>query len=315
MFTGLKAAFGVARNWTVKHSPEILLTTSIASGIGATVCGCIATTKMGAINEKHKECLDILHKENEDKESKEYKRAVTKEYGRYWFDIAKAWAPCVGLTLVSGTSALAGFKIIKGRLIIAETAFAGVSKAFEQYRNNVIEDQGEEKDLFYANNGALKKKSELIAKGKYKEKPEKIEEVKVTRTDDIFHYFFNEDTVAWGRYSQYPFYNMTMLSAAQTRFDTELQNDGIVFLDDVYKYLGLDMKTLVAERAEGRTYGWVKDCYTEAGVPNDNHVMFGIFEYNDTQHRLFRAGEIQDVMLHFNCRLLTPETCKLYARG
>lgn len=324
----VKTAFNVAKNWTVKHSPELLLGTSIASGIGATVCGCIATKKMEAINDRHKEALDILHKEHPGRddgessdENREYRRLVTREYGRYWFDIAKAWAPCVGLTLASGTAALASFRIVNGRLIVAETAFAGVTKAFEQYRGNVIEDQGEEKDLYYASNGALKKKQELIAKGKYKEKEKNISIntdtslLNITRVDDIFHYYFNEDNVAYGRYSDAPYYNMTVLCSTQEMFDTKLKSDGIVFLDDIYQYLGLDMKTLLAERAQGRTYGWVLDCYTEDGMPNDPHVLFGIYEYNDTQHKLFRAGQINDLMLHFNCRLLTPETCKLFAKG
>ena len=321
----IKSTAFVVKDWTVKHSPEILLTTSIVSGIGATVSGCIATKKMEAINERHKEALDILHNEHpgrDDNESggddREYRRLVTREYGRYWLEVARTWAPCVGLTLASGTAALASFKIINGRLVMAETAFASVSKLFEQYRDNVIEDQGEEKDLYYINNGALKKKQELIEKGKYKEKEKKVEPINgenIMKMDEIFHYFFNEESVDPSRYSRYPFYNCTFLSEAQTRFDHDLRNDGIVFLDDVYKYLGLNLKTLLAERAAGRTYGWVKDRYTEPGMPNDDRVMFGIYEYNDTQHRLFRAGDIQDVTLHFNCRLLTPETCALYAKG
>lgn len=326
LLAAIKTGLNIAKDWTVKHSPELLLGTSIASGIGATVCGCIATKKMEAINERHKEALDILHKDypgrddgESSDENREYRRLVTKEYGRYWLDIAKAWAPCVGLTLASGTAALASFKIINGRLVVAETAFAGVTKAFEQYRDNVIEDQGEEKDLYYASNGALKKKQELIAKGKYKEREKKydngVQTIDLTKVDDVFHYYFNEDTVDFRRYSSSPYYNMTLLCSTQEMFDSRLKDDGIVFLDDIYQYLGLDMKTLLAERAQGRTYGWVLDCYTEDGMPNDQHVLFGIYEYNDTQHKLFRDGQINDIMLHFNCRLLTPETCKLFAKG
>ena len=333
IFAGLKTTFNVVKSWTVQHSPEILLGTSIVAGIGATVTGCIATKKMEAINAKHNEILDILHKSGEEldgetadgttlfKENPAYKRNITKEYGRYWFDVAKTWAPCVGLTLLSGTAAFGSFKIVNKRLLVAETAFAGVSKAFEQYRDNVIEDQGLEKDEYYANNGALKKKQELIAKGKYKEKDVPMTKdpnfkcVDVTRYDDIFHYFYNEDSVKQSCYSRYPYYNMRLLAQTQEMFDSRLKDDGIVFLDDIYQYLGLDMKALLAERAEGRTYGWVLDCYTEDGMPNDQHVLFGIYEYNDTQHRLFRAGQINDIVLHFNCRLLTPETCAKFAKG
>lgn len=326
----IKSTFNVARAWTIQHSPEILLGTSIAAGIGATVTGCIAMTKMEAINEKHKEILDILHNKAEDgkiegeqiveyKETPEYKKELVKEYGRYGLDIAKTWAPCVGLTLLSGTCALGSFKIINKRLIIAETAFAGVSKAFEQYRDNVIEDQGEEKDLYYANNGALKKKQELIAKGKYKEKEKKplaeLPEVKTDSRDGIFHYHFNRDTVKWNCYSDAPFYNMRLLQSAQGIFQRQLKENGVVLLDEVYTYLGLDLNEIYAEKAQGRTYGWTLDAYAEDGMPSDNQVLFGIFEYNDTQHRLFRNGDINDVTLHFNCRLLTKETCELLAKG
>jgi hypothetical protein len=330
IFTTIKTAFNVARGWTVQHSPEILLGTSIAAGIGATVTGCIATKKMEAINKNHREILDIFHNsgvKNEegnieygvvDPESPEYKRRITKEYGRYWFDIAKTWAPCVGLTLLSGTCALGSFKIVNKRLIAAETAFTGIAKAFEQYRDNVIEDQGLEKDEYYASNGALKKKQELIAKGKYKQNELPVSEdpnFKVKKVDEIFFYDYNEDTVDWAYYSHHPFYNYNRMTELLTVLNYELKMNGIVFLDDVYKRLGLDMKTLLAERAQGRTYGWVLDCYTEDGMPNDQHVLFGIYEYNDTQHRLFRAGQINDIMLHFNCRLLTPETCAKFAKG
>lgn len=323
IFAGLKTTFNVVKSWTIQHSPEILLGTSIAAGIGATVTGCIATKKMEEINAKHREILDTFRRgtNDEDKETDVYKRTITKEYGRYWLDVAKTWAPCVGLTLLSGTAAFGSFKIVNKRLMVAEAAFTGVSKAFEQYRDNVIEDQGYEKDEYYANNGALKKKQELIAKGKYKEKDvpmtkdPNVKCLDLTRVDDIFHYYYNEDTVKPSCYSRYPYYNMRLLCEAQTRYDDNLKNNGIVFLDDVYQYLGLDMKTLLAERAQGRTYGWVLDCYTEDGMPNDQHVLFGIYEYNDTQHRLFRAGQINDIMLHFNCRLLTPETCAKFAKG
>lgn len=321
IFATIKTAFNTVRGLTVQHSPEILLGTSIVAGIGATVTGCIATKKMEAINAKHNEILDILHstKENDNnEETPEYKKSITKEYGRYWFDIAKTWAPCVGLTLLSGTCALGSFKIVNKRLIAAETAFTGIAKAFEQYRDNVIEDQGLEKDEYYATNGALKKKQELIAKGKYKAKELPISEdpeFKVKKIDDIFHYYYNEDTVEWSFYSHHPFYNFSRMSELLTILNYELNQNGIVFLDDVYRRLGLDMKTLLAERAQGRTYGWVLDKYTENGMPNDERVSFGIFEKNDTQHKLFRSGQITDVILEFNCRLLTPETCAKFARG
>lgn len=323
ILTTVKTGLTIAKDWTVKHSPEILLATGIGAGIGATVSGCVAVKKMEAINAKHKELLDSIREQYDNYEAPEYKRAVTKEYGRYGLETAKTWAPCVGFTALSITSSLASFKIINGRLIASEAAFTGLSKFVEQYRANVIEDQGEEKDLYYANNGALKKRAELEKAGKYKPKDHKPGELVKKQEEDfvptagygIFHYIFNEDGVKWGRYSSSPTYNERWLLSAQTLFDRQLKDDGVVLLDEVYSKLGLDMTRLHEERAAGRTYGWTLNGYAEPGTENDNFVSFGILEYNDTQHRLFRAGQINDITLHFNCRLLTKETNELLAKG
>ena len=324
ILTTVRTCLIVAKDWTVKHSPEILLVTGVSAGIGATVSGCVAVKKMEAINAKHKDLLDNIREQFEDHESSDYKHAITREYGRYGIEVGKVWAPCIGFTALSVTSSLASFKIVNSRLIASEAAFTGLSKFIERYRDNVIEDQGEEKDLYYANNGALKKRAELEKEGKYKPKDHKpgelVKKQEETFAPDlgaygIFHYVFNEDNVKWGRYSNNPTYNERWLLSAQTLFDRQLKEDGIVLLDEVYSKLGLDMTKLHEERAEGRTYGWTLNGYAEPGMLNDNFVSFGILEYNDTQHKLFRAGQINDITLHFNCRLLTKATNELLAKG
>lgn len=327
----VKTGMVAAKNWTVKHSPELLLGLSIGSGIAATVTGCIATKKMEDVNAKHKELIELLHERGEMdvestnsseatkyKDTPEYRRELTKEYGRYSIDIVKTWAPCVGLTALSATSALGSFKIVNHRLLVAETAFTGLSKFIEDYRANVVEDQGEEKDLYYANGGPLKKRAELEKAGKYKPKEKKSGDIVEPNNEEphadvanIFHYLYCKESVKWGYYSDAPTYNCRFITSAQTIFDRKLRDEGCVDLIDVYQHLGLDTRKLYEEKAAGRTYGWALNCYTEDGMPNDQHVLFGVLEYNDTQHRLFRAGQINDVTLHFNARLLTKETFKL----
>ena len=95
-FAMIKNALKIGKNVIVKNSPKILLAVGIGSGIGATVSGCFAMTKMPAILANHKEKIDDIHEKKDKIEEKEYNRTVTREYVRYSLDIGKVWSPAPG---------------------------------------------------------------------------------------------------------------------------------------------------------------------------------------------------------------------------
>lgn len=307
-------------SWGKAHAPEILIGTGIVSGIGATVAGCIATTKTDNVLIEHKGIVDILKTqlERNEMDEAEYKKNLTKQYMKTALKLGGIWAPCVGLTAVSATSTLAGFGIVKKEWAIASAGLASVSKKFDNYRNEVIIDAGEEKDKFYLSGGATKK---AIAKGKEIKQiadkstytPVKVADVSANNGYGVFNYLFCEETVDWKKFSEVPGSNLASILAQQELMQIAFESNGYLPLDTVYNALGLDQRILWAEAAEGRHYGWVMRGYASDGIADDI-VDFGV--YNQTvQNQLFRNCEINEVMLEFNCRLIDEETFRKLARG
>lgn len=322
----IKAGINGVMIWGKAHAPQILIGTGILSGVGATVAGCIATSKTDGILIEHKTSIDILKTKLERNEisDEECKKEINKQYGRTILRLAGTWGPCVGLTAVSATSTLAGFGIVKKDLVVKTSALTAISKKFDNYRNEVIIDQGVEKDRFYISGGASKK---ALEKGKAIPDNALTPTVSDYKRDDakaaigdpskdpycVFHYLYCEESVDWRHYSDVPGSNLASILAQQQLMQFTFETDGFLDLDTVYKALGLDRRILWSEAAEGRHYGWVSKGYTSDGLADDT-VDFGIFD-QDVQHKLFRSGEINEVMLNFNCRLIDEETYKKLARG
>lgn len=312
-FAIIKNAFNVGKNVLVKNSPKILLALGIGSGIGATVSGCIAMTKTPPILANHKEKIDKIHEKKGELAENEYNRTVTKEYLRYSLDLGKVWSPCAFLTFASIACTLGCYGIMNKRLSAVTSAFALISSKFDNYRENVIADVGEEKDKLYISNGVLKNKKALENKTSKKELVSTVSNVASTsNVDSIFRYAYNEDNVQKGCYSTATGYNFQFLCSKQEFFQWQLEKNGFVLLTDVFQACGLSCHKLWEEMKEGRIYGWTLDDCSET-IYNDSHVLFDIWENNDISHRLFRMGQINDVILNFNCRLFTQETLDLLA--
>lgn len=315
-FSAISNMLKVGKKIIVKHSPKILLAVGIGSGVGATVAGCVAMTKMDPILANHKEKLDDIHAKKGKIEENAYNKSLTKEYIRYSGDIGKTWGPCAFLTVASIACTLGCYGIMSKKLSAVTSAFALISSKFDEYRENVIADAGEEKDKYYISNGAIKSQKALEKKVGDKKLAEKIAKGEIQTIDRsvdcIFRYAFNEDNVAKEHYSTNPGYNLQFLLSKQEYFDYMLNKNGFVLLTDVYQALGLSCCRLWEEMKEGRIYGWTLDDCSENAF-NDPHVLFDIWENNDVPHRLFRMGQTDDIILEFNCRMFTQETLELLA--
>lgn len=140
----VKTTASVAKCWTVKHAPELLLSAGVLSGAAAI----ISAVKAG---EKNETILDIHVMDlNEVKSSAECNKSdVAKVYARTGMEFTKAYAPVAAFAVLSTTCFLASYGIMKKRYVTLATAYTALQNSFKLYRQRVVEADGREKDLYY----------------------------------------------------------------------------------------------------------------------------------------------------------------------
>jgi hypothetical protein len=100
--------------------------------------------------------------------------------------------------------------------------------------------------------------------------------------------FFDESSVNWSRT---PEYNLMTLRAIQNHANDLLHSRGFVFLNEVYKELGIPMSQ------EGQLVGWTRKGSNGEG---DGYVDFGIYDFQSDDRRAFVNGLERSILLDFN---------------
>lgn len=266
-----------------KHSPEILMAAGITGIVVGTVMACRATRKLdNVIDEQHDEKIYVedLYSEGEI-DYKEYQKNLAKIYVTTGLKIAKLYGPTVTLQIASIGCVLGAHGIIKKRNVGLMAAYKAVEQSFNDYRQKVIEEFGEEKD-YDLKHGIQHEKVKVDEDGK-----------KVTKTlnkadpNSISQYarFFDAASKEW---HGIPEYDLMFLKSQQNYMNDLLHARGHVFLNEVYDALGLERS-----RA-GAVVGWV---LTKDG---DNYVDFGIFDGDRPRTRAFVNGTEENILLDFN---------------
>ena len=266
-----------------KHSPEILMAAGITGIVVGTVMACRATRKLdNVIDEQHDEKIYVedLHSEGEI-DHKEYQKNLAKVYVTTGLKIAKLYGPAVTLQIASIGCVLGAHGILKKRNIALMAAYKAVEQSFNDYRQRVIEEFGEEKD-YDLKHGIQHEKVKVEEDGK-----------KVTKTlntadpNTISQYarFFDAASKEW---QGIPEYDLMFLKSQQNYMNDLLHARGHVFLNEVYDALGLERS-----RA-GAVVGWI---LTKDG---DNYVDFGIFDGDRPRTRAFVNGTEENILLDFN---------------
>lgn len=117
---------------------------------------------------------------------------------------------------------------------------------------------------------------------------EKKETEKDNSLKDISEYarFFDDECPGW---TNDPEINMFFIKQAQEYANVRLQNEGYLFLNDVYDMLGLP------RTRAGQCVGWV---YDEKNPIGDNYIDFGIYKFD--KNKEFINGYEPVVLLDFN---------------
>jgi hypothetical protein len=274
--------FGRALLLGKKYSPEVLTVVGVAGVITAAVMIARATLKLEPVLDKHEEEIDAakeLKKLGEYSEE-QYKIDLTRIYTKRAVDVFKLYVPG-GLVLGTSLACLVGASwTLKKRNVAAVAAYNVIKSQYDNYRQNVIDDQGADKDRDYR----LGLREETVIDFETGEE-------RVIKKSDPNRYskyakIFDESNVNFNKHWREG--NLTFL-LGQQKFATErLHSKGWLVLNDVYDALGLP------ETPDGAVTGWV------LGAGGDDYVDFGIFDLESPAARDFVNGYEPHVILDFN---------------
>ena len=278
-----------------KYSPEILAGVGVVGVIASTVMACKATTKLNDILAESKEQLEQIKtvavdpayadKYTED----DAKKDTTITYVQTGVKITKLYAPSVILCATSLGCLLASNNILKKRNAALSAAYMTVDKSFKEYRRRVAERFGDEVEKEIRYNIKAKEITTVDEEGnEVKETVKVMEGADDPTTYSDYARFFDESCPAW---QNDPEYNLTFLRAQQQYANDLLKAQGRLFLNDVYKMLGIDITKA------GQVVGWVYDPDCPVG---DNFVDFGIYDMSKERVRAFVNGYEPNILLDFN---------------
>lgn len=277
-----------------KHSPEILMVVGCASLVGAVGCAIWKTATCDVILEEHEEGMKKAEQhvkeqfkkiKEEGKDVKDGKIIYSKETAESDIILLQnkqklktvgkmAWhfAPVAVLTVVSATSFLGAFCIIKGRYTTVLGALTATTAAFEKYRKRVREDVGEEKDLYYRY-GATKEKVSVTGEDGKKTKVEVVasseEEV---LPDGFFTFIFDERS---SEYYKDMSTNIISLNGIRATLDMDLQAEGHLTAKDVFKRLKVWDFLTKEQKRKALYFGYFDDGST--------HVDFDLYRMDNIE--------------------------------
>lgn len=137
-----------------KASPEIALAAGLVGTIATTVFACKQTTKLDGVLRPRKADIDMIHKQFDDKEFRERhnytekakKKDIARVYLRVTWDMTKLYGPVLLAEAASLGLVLLSHGQLKARNASLSVALSSLTAAFNEYRNRVRAELGDEAD-------------------------------------------------------------------------------------------------------------------------------------------------------------------------
>ncbi|MBP5594988.1 MAG: hypothetical protein J6Y02_06375 [Pseudobutyrivibrio sp.] len=305
--SGITRKFGRVGLALKKHAPEILLVTGTASIIAGGVTACKSTLKAREVLEEMNDDLDAIHEAKEEVEAgkipaekyteKDYKLDIVKTYGQYGLRFAKLYAPSIILTGLGIASIFASNNIMRKRCASLSAAYVTLDSMFKRYRKNVVEKYGEDVDREMRYGKPVKTEIEVTdaETGKTKKVKADIVDDKTLNLDGYSDYARFWDESCDGFYTDESGRpntdcNLFYLKAREKEANVRLRAQGYLFLNDVYKMLGIQPSIA------GQSVGWIYDrSKDEAEQEFDGCVSFNIYKGSRANARFIEG--IEDVIL------------------
>lgn len=275
-----------------KRAPEISFGFGVVTFFAAiVVCG-KKTLAAKEVLQKHREELTEIAEACEVDE--EYAVEVSKEdtrgvYCRTAIGVAKAYGPVIALGGLSLGCFLYSNHLLKGRYLMAVSAYNAVSTGFEKYRSRVREEEGVEADRHYLFGTERKTVQTEITdeKGKKQKVDGVVESLPQCPNTDGLDYvrYFDETNPAWNPDIGL---NLLFLQGQLDQFHMLLDTRGYVFLNEVLDSLKFPMTQI------GGYVGWLKD------GNGDGYIDFGHGDFRNAEVRKYINGLNNVIPLEFN---------------
>ena len=232
---------------------------------------------------------EVVAMDRDDYTEEDHKKDTLIVYTQTAVKFVKLYGPSIILGTLSLACIVESHNILRKRNVALAAAYATVDKGFKEYRNRVVERFGKEIDHELKYNIKAKEFETVTVDEKGKEKVEK-EIVNVADPNLYSDYarFFDESCAGWSKDAEA---NFTFLKCQQNYANNKLKAQGYLFLNDVYKMLGIP-----ATKA-GQVVGWI---YDEKNPIGDNFVDFGILNVDVERVRAFVNGYERNILLDFN---------------
>lgn len=272
-----------------KHSPTLLFAAGVV-GFGATVfLASKATLKLDEILEENERKQTEAHTlfelgrlDKEDYTAKDYKKDLAVLKIRFVKDLGRLYAPAAIVGIASVGALTGSHVVLNRRYTSVVAAYTALDTSIKEYRGRVAEAYGEDVDKKLWNGTTTR---EIVEEGKNGPNVRSIEES--AGRSAYAKLFCKDNTYEWSPQAEY---NLAFLRAQQQIANDNLNAKGFIFLNDVYKSLGLE------PTSAGQMVGWYKDNPKD---DHDNYVDFGIFDQPD-RFADFMAGKEGAIWLDFN---------------
>ena len=281
-----------------KNKPEIMLAVGLLGVIGATVLACRATLKAKDVVEEHNERLEEIQ-ENLNEEEKtelpvEAKKDIRKVYLKTSLKLAKTYAPAIAVETAAFALLIKSNSVQRDRLAGLTAAYITVDQAFKKYREAVVAELGEDKDLEFKTGLKKQKIDAIVEDEEGNEKLKKEEGLVLPDGRYISEYakFFDESCPDW---QKSPENNLHFLRLQQAAANEKLKIQGHLFLNEVYDMIGLP------RTKAGAVVGWLYPAERYNSLQLNGFVDFGIYDmWANAKRADFVNGYERNILLDFN---------------
>ena len=237
--TSVTRAFGNTSLKLQKNSPHIYFAGGLIGVLTGTVLACRSTLKLPATVEVIEEEIHAVKSNQGVMHKTEYSRELVAVYISSAVKVSKLYAPAALILSVSIAALAKSHVDMNRRNTALAAAYAGISQMFEEYRDRIRSEIGEERENeIYLN---ARKVTTVDENGK------KVKALEVDGLPNQTARFFDSSNPNWKPDASW---NRYFLMSQQAYANDRLHALGHVTLNDIYDWLGFD------RIPEGQLFGW-----------------------------------------------------------